>query len=42
MTDPTLDPHVVVAILCLLGAGFIAGALVIWLAVEREMRKGKK
>jgi hypothetical protein len=36
-----IEPHVVIAILCIVGAGLIAAALVIWLAIENEMR-GKK
>ncbi len=36
-----IDPHVIIAIICIVGAGCIAGALVIWLAIETEMRRKK-
>jgi hypothetical protein len=39
--DGTVDPHIVTAILCILGAVCIAGSLVIWLAVELEMKSKK-
>jgi hypothetical protein len=41
VSSDLLDPHVVIAILCLLGAGCIAGGLVIWFAIEAEMRRKK-
>jgi hypothetical protein len=34
-----IDPHVVIAILCLTGALMVAGALIVWLAVEAERNR---
>ena len=31
------DPHIIVSLLCILGAVCIAGGLIIWLAIECEM-----
>jgi len=43
MTDPQIisDQHIIVAIICDVGAMLVAGALLIWLAVEVEMRRKK-
>ncbi len=36
-----IDPHVIIAILCVVGAACIAGGLIIWLAIEVEMERKK-
>ena len=41
MSLDTLDPHVLVAVLCLVGAACVAGGLIIWLAIEAELRSKK-
>jgi hypothetical protein len=35
------DPHVIIAIMCVVGACLIAGALIIWIAIEKEMKSKK-
>jgi hypothetical protein len=39
MAPIPFDPHVLVAIMCLVGASMVAGGLIIWLAIEKEMKK---
>ncbi len=36
-----LDPHVLVAMLCVIGAMCVSAGLVIWLAIELEMKEKK-
>ncbi len=36
-----IDPHVIIAVCCIVGAACIAGGLIIWLAIELEMERKK-